>query len=73
MPKIPIKHISDFNPIDIIYIKYRDEFTGITAKHYGNKVSLETNRGKDEFVFKKSDKETIRMVCESILRLINQK
>lgn len=64
---------STFDPVDIIYIKYRDEFTGITVKHYGKKVTVETSKGEPSFYFKDSNKETIKKVCESILRLINQK
>ncbi len=65
--------IEDFDPIDITYIKYRDQLTSITCDHYGKTVTLKTSQGKDEFVFKGSKVETVRKVCESILRLIDAK
>lgn len=68
----PLTLSPEFDPIDITYIKYRDELTGITAKDYGDTVTIETNNGKQEFVFKQSNKEQVKKVCESILRLINQ-
>lgn len=63
----------EFDPIDVLHIKYRDEHTGIQCIDYGDKVTIETSGGEGSFFFKNSSKETVKKVCESILRLIAQK
>ena len=65
--------LDPFDPVDIVYIKYRDELTGITCKHYGDTVTLETSNGKLDFWFKNSKKETAIKVLKSMLKLIEQK
>ncbi len=61
---------SDPSELQKVYIKYRDETTGITAKVFEDTITLKNSKGGFEFVFKNSKKEQVRKVCNSILNFL---